>query len=118
MKVYGIPTCGTYNKAIKWFTQHNIDFESINLKELAPTKEEMALYHRLSGLELKKFLNTSGKQYRDFDLKNKQKTLSNDEMYQLLSENPMLIKRPLIIDGNYVRTGFNEEEYSVQWNGK
>lgn len=115
MKVYGIKTCGTYKKAVKWFNDNDITFEPINLRETSPTKEELAQYHKQSGLELKKFFNTSGKLYRELDLKNKQKELSNDQIYQLLSENPMLIKRPLIIDGDYVRTGFKEEEYRKQW---
>lgn len=115
MKVYGIKTCGTYKKAIKWFTENNIEFESVNLREVAPTKEELAQYHKLSGSELKKFFNTSGKLYRELDLKNKQKSMTNDEIYQLLSENPMLIKRPLVVDGDYVRTGFKEEEYISKW---
>ena len=115
MKVYGIPTCGTYKKAIKWFTDNNISFESINLRESAPTKEEMQKYHEISGLEIKKFFNTSGKLYRELDIKNKQKELTLKEIYTLLAENPMLIKRPLVIDGDYVRTGFKEEEYVKKW---
>lgn len=115
MKVYGINTCTTFKKAIKWFKDHSIEFEAINLREQSPTKEEMKKYHELSNLELKKFFNTSGKLYRELDLKNKQKELSNDEIYQLLADHPMLIKRPLIIDGDFVRTGFKEEEYQKKW---
>ncbi len=115
MKVMGINTCGTYKKAIKWFETNGIKFESIDLRKNAPSKEEIALYHKLSGLEIKKFFNTSGKKYRELDLKNKQNEMSNDEIYQLLAENPMLIKRPLVVDDNYVRTGFNEAEYIAKW---
>lgn len=115
MKVYGISTCGTYKKAIKWFTENDISFDTIDLRKSPPTKEELALYHTQSGLELKKFYNTSGKRYRELDLKTKQHTMSKDDIYQLLAENPMLIKRPLIVDGDYVRTGFDEAEYKKQW---
>jgi arsenate reductase len=115
MKVYGIKTCGTYKKAIKWFADNSIEFETVDLREEPPSKDDLARYHQLSGLELKKFFNTSGKLYRELDLKNKQKTLSNDQIYQLLADNPMLIKRPLVIDRDYVRTGFNEGEYKNHW---
>lgn len=115
MKVMGITTCGTYKKAVKWFTDNNVQFEAVNLREKAPSKEEMKKYHMLSRVDIKKFFNTSGKVYRELDLKNKQKEMTLDEIYQLLSENPMLIKRPLVIDGDYVRTGFNEEEYKSKW---
>lgn len=115
MKVFGIKTCGTYKKAVKWFTDHQIDFEPINLREYSPSKEEIELYHKQSGLELKKFFNTSGKVYRELNLKERQKDLSNDEIYQLLADHPMLIKRPLIVEGDYVRVGFKEEEYVKRW---
>ena len=115
MKVYGINTCGTYKKAVKWFNENQIPFETINLRETAPSKDEIAQYHKRSGLPLKKFFNTSGKRYRELDLKNKQNELTNEEIYQLLADNPMLIKRPLVVDGNYVRTGFKEEEYIQKW---
>ena len=41
--------------------------------------------------------------------------MTMEEIYQLLIENPMLIKRPLVVDGSYVRTGFNESEYTEIW---
>lgn len=115
MKVMGINTCGTYKKAIKWFKENNIEFEAINLRENAPSKDELFQYHKLSGLDIKKFFNTSGKLYRELDLKNKQKEMTNEQIYQLLADNPMLIKRPLVVDGDYVRTGFKETEYIAKW---
>lgn len=115
MIVYGIKTCGTYKKAIKWLNEHNIEYQTIDLRDSGITKEEIKKYHELSGLEIKKFFNTSGKLYRELDLKNKQNTLSIDEIYSLLSNEPMLIKRPLIVDNTYVRTGFKEEEYIKKW---
>lgn len=118
MKVYGIHTCGTYKKAIKWFTEHNIDFKDIDLRKTPPSKDQIGEYHKLSGLDIKKFFNTSGKLYRELQIKDKYKDMSHDEIYQLLEDFPMLIKRPLVVDGNYVRTGFKEEEYIDKWLSK
>jgi arsenate reductase len=115
MKVMGINTCGTYKKAVKWFSDHNIEIEQVNLREKAPSKEEMKRFHELSGLDIKKFFNTSGGVYRELNLKNRYQDMSLDEIYQLLADHPMLIKRPLIVDGEYVRTGFKEEEYIDKW---
>lgn len=115
MKVMGINTCSTYKKAVKWFLDHNIAIETVDLREHPPTKEEIAKYHRLSEMPLKKFFNTSGKVYRELDLKNKQKDMTDEEIYDVLAKNPMLIKRPLVIDGDYVRTGFKESEYEDVW---
>jgi len=115
MKVMGIDTCSTYKKAVKWFNEHGIEIEKVDVRNNPLTKEELKNYHRLSGMPIKKFFNTSGKVYRELDLKNKQKDMTDEEIYELLAKNPMLIKRPLVVDGDYVRTGFKESEYEKHW---
>lgn len=115
MKLYGIKTCGTVKKAVKWFNENGIEFDMIDLREVPPSKEEIKQFHTLSGLPIKTFFNTSGKLYREMKLKDTYQDMSLNEIYQLLSDNPMLIKRPLIVDGDYVRTGFKVEAYQKQW---
>lgn len=115
MKIYGIKTCGTVKKAVKWFKENGIEYQMIDLREMPPSKDEIKHYHELSGLPIKRFLNTSGKVYRDMKLKDTVQNMSLDEVYQLLSDNPMLIKRPLVVDRNYVITGFKDEAYQKQW---
>jgi arsenate reductase len=115
LDVYGIKTCGTYKKAVKWFQDNSIKINTVNLREHPISFEDMKTFHINSGLDIKKFFNTSGKVYKDLNLKNKYQSMTNEEIYQLLIENPMLIKRPLIVDGSYVRTGFNESEYTEKW---
>ena len=111
IKVYGIKTCGTYKKGIKYFNDNNIEITTYSLKETIPTKEEFKKYHELSGLGIKKFFNTSGKVYRELDMKNKYKEMTLEEIYELLSQNGMLIKRPLVIYNDIVLVGFKEEIY-------
>ena len=111
IKVYGIKTCGTYKKGIKYFEENNIEITTFNLKETVPTKEELKKYHELSGLDIKKFFNTSGKVYRNLEMKNKYKEMKLEEIYKLLSQNGMLIKRPLVIFNDIILVGFKEELY-------
>ena len=44
-------------------------------------------------------------------LKDKLPTMSEDEQLKLLATNGMLVKRPLLIDGNTVFVGFKEAEW-------
>lgn len=111
IKVYGIKACGTYKKGIKYFRDNNIEVATYDLKEIVPSKEEFKKYHKLSGLEIKKFFNTSGKVYRELDLKNKYKEMKLEDIYELLSLNGMLIKRPLVVMDEVVLVGFKEEMY-------
>ncbi|MDD5893391.1 MAG: arsenate reductase family protein, partial [Coriobacteriaceae bacterium] len=74
---------------------------------------ELRAWHAASGLDRKRFVNTSGMLYRQMGLKDKLPQMSDDEVFELLSTDGMLVKRPLIIDedrGIYL-TGFREEEW-------
>jgi len=69
----------------------------------------------MSGLDIKKFFNTSGQKYRDLGLKDKVKAATNEELLDLLATDGMLIKRPILTDGKKVTVGFKEEDYEKTW---
>jgi arsenate reductase (glutaredoxin) len=112
---YGYPKCGTCRNAKKWLDNHSLSYNEVHIFDSPPSKEELADIYKLSGLELKKFFNTSGEKYRELGLKDKMKTLSEDEMLELLSSEGRLIKRPLLTDGTKATVGFKEEEYEKIW---
>ena len=64
-----------------------------------------------SGLPLKRFFNTSGMLYRDMKLKDKLPQMSEDEMYDLLATDGMLVKRPILVTEDTVLPGFREAEW-------
>ncbi len=68
-----------------------------------------------SGQALKKFFNTSGKKYRELELKDKLPTMSEDEQLDLLSSDGMLIKRPIVTDDENVTIGFKEDVFADVW---
>ncbi|WP_346940060.1 arsenate reductase family protein [uncultured Clostridium sp.] len=105
------PKCTTCIRAKKFLVENNIDFEDRHIVENNPTKEELALWLEQSGLEIKKFFNTSGKLYKEMSLKDKIKDMSKEEAIELLSTNGMLVKRPILIDGDKVLVGFKEDNY-------
>lgn len=103
--------CSTCIKALNWLEANNIQFEERPIKEQNPTYEELKAWHKMSGLPLKKFFNTSGLIYKDMQLKDKLPTMSEDEQLQLLATNGMLVKRPLVVGEDFVLTGFKEKEW-------
>ena len=100
------PKCTTCQKAKKWLTEHQVDFEDRNISEENPTKEELEQWYKVSGLPLKKFFNTSGQLYRQMELKEKLATMAESEMLELLASNGMLVKRPIVVQGDCVLVGF------------
>ena len=105
------PKCSTCKRAEKFLKENNIEFINRNIVEENPTAEELSLWMDKSGLEPRKFFNTSGVLYREMNLKDKIKTMSKEEMIEILSTNGMLVKRPLLVTEDIVLVGFKEENY-------
>lgn len=103
--------CSTCKKAKLWLENNNVEFEERNIIVDNPTFEELSNWIKKSGLPIKKFFNTSGKLYREMNLKDKIKDSTDDELIKLLSTDGMLVKRPLFILEDKVLVGFKEEEY-------
>ncbi|GAB4072833.1 Spx/MgsR family RNA polymerase-binding regulatory protein [Barrientosiimonas marina] len=112
---YWYPKCGTCQKAKKWLDAHSIDYTSVHLVDDPPTKQELLDYMDKSDLPAKKFFNTSGKKYREQNLKDKIDDMTADDMAELLASDGMLIKRPIVTDGDNVTVGFNEETFTAAW---
>lgn len=106
------PKCSTCQKAKKWLDEHKIEYTDRHIVEDNPSYDELKKWYERSGLPLKKFFNTSGLVYKDLQLKDKLPTMSEEEQLKLLATNGMLIKRPLIVDGDTVITGFLEKEWT------
>ena len=105
------PKCSTCKKAKKWLDDHGIKYTDRHIVEENPTYEELKKWYEMSGLPLKKFFNTSGMLYREMQLKDKLPTMTEDEMLKLLATDGMLVKRPVVIKGETVLTGFKEAEW-------
>ncbi len=106
------PKCGTCRKAAKWLHENNIDVESRHIVDNNPTESELDEWITRSGLPIQKFFNTSGKVYKDNNLKEVVKTASQEELIKLLASNGMLVKRPIIVSDQFVLVGFKEDEWA------
>lgn len=107
------PPCSTCQKAKKWLDEHGISYTDRHIKQNNPTYEELKLWYSISGLPLKKFFNTSGLLYKSLNLKEKLPTMTEEEQLRLLASDGMLVKRPLIVKGKTVLTGFREKEWEI-----
>ena len=112
---YWYPKCGTCRNAKKWLDAHHLSYEEVHIVEHPPTREQLQEFYQKSGLELKKFFNTSGLKYRELGIKDRMKTSTDEELLDLLASDGMLIKRPILTDGERTTVGFKEEEYENRW---
>jgi Spx/MgsR family transcriptional regulator len=107
MKIYGIKTCGSVKKAIKFFKDNGIDFEYINFRQTPATKKQISNW--LTKTDIKTLLNTKGTKYRTLKLKDL--NLNDSQKQEWLEKENLLIKRPVIEFNNELIVGFNEEKY-------
>ena len=105
------PKCGTCQKAGKFLDQQGVEYQVRDIKTQRPTREELAEWHRLSALPLKRFFNTSGLQYRALGLKDRLADMTQEDMLDLLATDGMLVKRPLLVADGRVLVGFREKEW-------
>ena len=107
------PKCTTCQKAEKWLKENNIAYTLKHIKEENPTKEDLKEWHEKSGLDIKKFFNTSGMLYKEMKLKDQLPNMTLEEKLNLLATDGMLVKRPILVGENQVLVGFKEKEWEA-----
>ena len=107
------PKCSTCKKAETWLVEKGISFQKRDIKEDNPTREELARWLAASGLPVKRFFNTSGLQYKALGLKDRLPAMTVEEQLDLLATDGMLVKRPILVDGDKVLVGFKEAEWAA-----
>ena len=105
------PPCSTCQKAKKWLDDHGVAYTARHIKDEKPTADELRKWLARSGLPIKRFFNTSGLVYKNLGLKEKLQTMTEDEQIALLVSDGMLVKRPLLVGGDFVMVGFKPAEW-------
>lgn len=112
MQLICYPKCSTCAKAQKWLDENGVEYDFRDIKLNNPKIDELAQWYEASGLEIKKFFNTSGLLYKELKLKDRLPQMSDDEKLALLSSDGMIVKRPLLIGDDFVLVGFKEKEWA------
>ena len=111
MKVFVYEKCGTCRKAIKWLEERGIDYQAVPIRETPPSKATLKKMLKAKEGQRKKLFNTSSKDYREPEVKERLPDLSDDEAMELLASRGNLVKRPFVLEGDIALVGFKEEEW-------
>lgn len=103
--------CTTCKNAKKFLDDRELTYKDRAIKEETPTYDEIKLWLDKYKIPLKKLFNTSGLKYKELNLKEKLNCMTDDEKIKLLSNDGMLIKRPLLVTENRILIGFKEKEW-------
>ena len=112
MILYLYSKCSTCQKALSFLERRKVAFIRKEITIEPPSVAELQnMLHYMKG-NLKKLFNSSGQLYRELQLNEKLKDMSEMEALILLSQHGMLVKRPFLLGNHFGFTGFNEVEWS------
>lgn len=107
------PRCATCRKAKRWLDDQSVLYEERHIVEQNPTVDELSEWLERSGLPVRRFFNTSGKLYREMGIKDKLAAgMTEEDCLELLAQNGMLVKRPIIVADDFVLVGFKESDWA------
>jgi len=111
MKIYTYKSCDACRKATKWLRSKEIDFEEVAIRDTPPAKAELKQMLGFLDGNLRRLFNTSGQDYRAMNLKESLPSMSQEDAFDLLSENGNLVKRPFLLTKNSGTVGFKEADW-------
>jgi len=108
--MYGIPNCDSIKKARKWLAEHDVDYIFHDYKKEGVDAELLQAWCQHVGWEV--LLNKRGTTWRK--LPDAEKDGVDEAKAQiLLSENPSMIKRPVLLVETHVEVGFSAAKYAL-----
>ena len=103
--------CDTCKKALKWLKEQGVAHRVRPIVDTPPTVAELQQWIPLSGVSVRKWLNTSGQSYRALG-KAKVDAASDAELVSWLATDGKLVKRPVLVTGSAVLVGFQPEAWA------
>jgi len=97
VKIYHKPTCSTCRQAVQLLKESGRPFTAINYYEQPFTKSQLKALLKKAKLSPKDVLRTKEDIYKNLGLA--KKTLSDDELIDVMIQHPDLIQRPIVEKG-------------------
>lgn len=103
------PSCTSCRKARTWLNEHDVKFQEHNIITNPLSHEELMTILSLTENGTEDIISTRSKVFQKLDLD--VDDLSVSELIDLISQNPGLLRRPIILDDHkHMQIGFNEDE--------
>ncbi len=102
------PSCTSCRKAKAWLEEHEISYKERNIFTEPLTLEEAKQILRMTENGTDEIISTRSKIFQELDID--LETMPLQDLFKLISENPGLLRRPIIIDEKRLQVGYNEDE--------
>jgi arsenate reductase len=109
MKIYHNPKCSKSRQTLQIIHEANKEVEIIEYLKTPPTFEELKSLIEMLGISPEQLLRKNEEIYKE---QFKGKSYTNDEWIKIMAENPKLIERPIVVEGNKAVLGRPPENVS------
>ncbi|GGE46754.1 regulatory protein MgsR [Pullulanibacillus camelliae] len=105
MIFYTYPSCTSCRKTKAWLKQHHIHYEERHIFKETPNIDELMQIIQLTTDGIKEILATRSETFKNLDVNIDELKVS--EVLKLLHDEPKLLRRPILTDGEKLIVGFN-----------
>lgn len=96
MKIYYNPKCSKCRTALTILEKRNIEFEGVKYLEVGISSNEVLEISKILGVSVHEMVRTKEDSYIQFDID----WSDDDHAAKAIEESPILLERPIIIDGD------------------
>ena len=108
VKIYGIKNCDTVKAALRWLDKQGVPYDFHNYKKQGV--DIAILQQAIAEHGWEQVINRRGTTWRALP-DNVKETMTPETAIKAATENPSLIKRPLMVIGGKTYIGFDEQNY-------
>ncbi|MDJ0927140.1 MAG: Spx/MgsR family RNA polymerase-binding regulatory protein [Gammaproteobacteria bacterium] len=108
IRLFGIRSCDSCRKAVKWLEQNDIDYQFVDLRRDGFSGADVDRWQESAGWE--NLLNKRSLTWRKIPRVDRD-GLDAGRAAQLIQDHPTVMRRPLLECENRVLLGFDETEY-------
>ncbi|WP_137627122.1 transcriptional regulator SpxA [Lactiplantibacillus pingfangensis] len=106
--LYTSPSCTSCRKAKVWLQAHEIEFTERNLFAEPLSIDEIKGILQMTEDGTEEIISTRSKAFQRLQLDIDD--LSLTQLYDLISRDPSLLRRPILLDEKRLQVGYNEDE--------
>ncbi|MGN7483247.1 transcriptional regulator SpxA [Priestia megaterium] len=106
--LYTSPSCTSCRKAKAWLEENDIGYTERNIFSEPLSIDEIKEILRMTEDGTDEIISTRSKTFQKLDVQ--VDTMPLQDLYELIQQNPGLLRRPIIIDEKRLQVGYNEDE--------
>ncbi|CCQ98110.1 Regulatory protein MgsR [[Clostridium] ultunense Esp] len=104
---YTYPSCTSCRKTKEWLKKNGVPYIERHLFKNPPTPKELKSMFEMTTMGTDELLSKRSHTFKSLDINLDELTLT--QLFDLINEEPRLLRRPIITYGDHLIVGYNKE---------